>query len=399
MKKLNHIVFSVILILLLYGCQTLFFTDEVAWAREQFYSQLDEHYDVVYMGNSHSFTSISPRVVDDILGINSYSLGISEQLIDQTYYELQQLIKFQQPEIIVLEANAIIPSVKSQEIPSDYVSSSNIENYLAAIVDRNVELIDNHSGWKLPSELFNNLNDFLHIISAGKITGEDESGFHPLVNIGNDEEFFVKPDKKGIEVESINEINEYYLNKFSEFCDDNDIKLIIVKTPLMYVSEYQLTFLEDSGLNLDYYDLNLSAISFNQLHFQDPGHLSTFGSLITSIRMAEILAAEMNIKIDNAAYEYFNSYVVSELIIEKIDNSNIQICLNGLEPNENSDLLYKWNVESEDSLNMVTEYQPENCLQVPLIYNVEYRIHIWVNNPEGEFILEGIVTYEIVQED
>lgn len=386
--------FCVVAVLFFWVLQTLFFTNDIAWARKQFYSQLEEKYQVIYMGNSHSFTTFSPEIIDAIVGVNSYSLGTSEQLIDQTYYELQQLIKYQQPNLIIVEANAIVPSVKEEPVTN--IGSEEIYlTYFRTIIKTKLPIIDNHSAWKMPEKLFKNMNDLFHYLSAGKATGVDEAGYHPLQHVALDQTELGEIVKKPVRIKNISIINEYYLDEFRSLCDDNGIKFIVVKTPLLLASEYNLQFNENSDHPFQYYDLNRQSQDLNWLHFQDTGHLSTFGSLIASVNTAKIISEEMRIPIDQEVMDYFQAYYFDSFDIRS-SSDKIRLTLFPADPDRSSTLNYKWQVLMNEAIMLDLDYQENSYVDfVKGLPGDQYSIKVWINNSAGDFVLEGIFQYSI----
>lgn len=391
---LKFISFCVMTVLFFWVVQTLFFTNDVAWARKQFYRQLEEKYQVIYMGNSHSFTTFSPEIIDAIVGVDSYSLGTSEQLIDQTYYELQQLLKYQQPDLIIVEANAIVPNIK-EELVTTFGSEQVFSTYIRTIVKTKLPIIDNHSAWKMPEKLFKNMNHLFHYLSAGKATGVDEAGYHPLQHVALDQIELGEVDKKPVSISNISSINQYYLEEFRSLCDENGIKFIVFKTPQLLASEYDLQFNENSANPFQYYDLNLQSQDLNWLHFQDTGHLSTFGSLIASVNTAKIISEEMNLPIDQTAMNYFQSYYFDSFDLSS-SGDKVRLTLYPVDLGRSSALKYKWQVLKNEEIVLDMDYQVNNYVDfVKGLPGDQYSIRVWINDPAGDYVLEGIFSYII----
>lgn len=373
--------------------QTFFFTNDVAWARKQFYAKLDNEYKVIFVGNSLSFTSFSPGIIADITGVDSYSLGTSEQLIDQSYYELKQLIRYQIPELIILEANAFIPDVKDQQSLAEFESSNEISSWFQTVVKRKLPLIDNHSAWKLPAELFKNFNDLIHYLTTGKSTGVDNFGFYPLPDISANQAQMSDLDKKIINIDHISEVNEKFLDEYRYLCDETGIDLAVIKSPILFASEYNLLFNQKAAKPFTYYDLNTISMDMNWLHYQDPSHLSTFGSIIASVDAAKFISKTLKQSLNQSALDYYSSYFFDNLVIDKVEDY-YTFSLIPSDPEASSSLVYKWEVMNEDVKLVEKGYVKDNNISFPSgLPGDEYSIHVWINNPAGDYVLEGIFSY------
>jgi hypothetical protein len=344
------------------------------------------------MGNSLSFTSFSPKIVNDILGINSYSLGTSNQVIDQSYYELKQLIQYQNPDLVILEANTFISNAKDD--PSAKISSSkNISSWVHAMIKAKLPIIENHSAWKLPAELFKNLNDLIHYLSVGKSTGEDDLGFHPLPNISANQTQITEVDKEILNVDQVSLASASYLEEFRFLCAEKGIELLVVKSPDVHISEYNLLFNDKNPQPFDYFDFNKISTGMNWLHFQDVGHLSTFGSVIASVDAAKLISQILNLPLNQSAVDYYSSYFFESLKIDKLED-NYTFTLIPSDPEKSSLLRYKWEVISNEVRILKTEYGVDNFITFPPgLTGEEYSVHVWINNPAGDYVLEGILSY------
>lgn len=63
--------------------------------------------DVVFLGDSESYTAFSPMELWEQQGITSYNCGQSSQRIQETYYMLKTVFQTQSPKVVVLETNVM----------------------------------------------------------------------------------------------------------------------------------------------------------------------------------------------------------------------------------------------------------------------------------------------------
>ena len=69
---------------------------------EEYYAE-SETVDTVFVGSSHCYRSIDPRLVDEALGAHSFNLGTSQQLPDGSYYLIREAGENSQLKTVYLE--------------------------------------------------------------------------------------------------------------------------------------------------------------------------------------------------------------------------------------------------------------------------------------------------------
>lgn len=264
--------------------------------------------DVLVIGDSESFTSISPLQIWKKYGFTMYNGGVSKQYLVDTYDYLNKVLEYQSPKVVLLEANAIYRNMKLNNIMS--TKSQNI-----------LPILQYHDRWK-------NLNsrDFTDKV---KYTWTDElKGFYYNVSV-------VPPKSVGDYMKNSNKkpgitkINRYYLNKIVDKCKDNNITIVLYTVPSILNwsnKRHDEVMKYADSKNIDYLDLNLIVddlgIDWN-LDSRDGGdHLNYNGA----VKITEYMGTYLyNLNIlpnhkDDAKYDSWNkSY---ELYERKILNTN-----------------------------------------------------------------------------
>jgi hypothetical protein len=69
----------------------------------EFDSLPDDSLDVVYVGNSHALNTFQPRVIDNLLGIHSYTAGTTSSGAQIVYHQVREVLESQSPDVIVFE--------------------------------------------------------------------------------------------------------------------------------------------------------------------------------------------------------------------------------------------------------------------------------------------------------
>ena len=105
-KKIIKVVVSVLLIATtLYLLQRLllpkYVTDVVEGALIAEYYEEEKNHDVVFIGDCEVYENFSPVILWEEYGINSYIRGSAQQLIWQSYYLLEDTLRYETPDVVI----------------------------------------------------------------------------------------------------------------------------------------------------------------------------------------------------------------------------------------------------------------------------------------------------------
>lgn len=265
--------------------------------------------DVLVIGDSESFTSISPLPIWNKYGFTMYNGGVSRQYLVDTYDYLNKVLKNQSPKVVLLEANAIYRKM-------------NVNNVLSTKSQSILPIFQYHDRWKSMTS-----NDFTKKI---KYTWTDElKGFYynisvvPPKSVGD----YMKNNKKRTGISSI---NKYYLDKIIDKCHQKNIKIILYTVPSTLnwneKRDEEVTKYAKSK-NVEYLDLNLLVnelgIDWEQDSRDGGDHLNYYGAVKITEFMGKYLY-DLNIlpnhkgdaKYDgwNKAYEKYENKILSKNI-------------------------------------------------------------------------------------
>ena len=67
---------------------------------QEYYDEVKDH-DVIFIGDCELYENISPAVLWEEYGINSYIRGSAQQLVWQSYYLLEETLTYEKPEVVV----------------------------------------------------------------------------------------------------------------------------------------------------------------------------------------------------------------------------------------------------------------------------------------------------------
>ena len=66
----------------------------------EYYEEEKDH-DVVFIGDCEVYENFSPKVLWEDYGINSYIRGSAQQLIWQSYYLLEDTLRYEKPDVVI----------------------------------------------------------------------------------------------------------------------------------------------------------------------------------------------------------------------------------------------------------------------------------------------------------
>jgi hypothetical protein len=261
--------------------------------------KLDSSVRILIMGNSHSQYALNDSIIRYSLNLSS-----SAESYFYTYYKLKKIVNANpQIKMLILEY-------------SDYVFSDIMEKwtYGEEFMGYNFPHYSHIIPFKEKLNLFSkNPKPFLitwkdallqksslfFLKKKNKLYIKLQWGHYNPVNISRIEELKQKEKNSGPILKSLSQnLTSYasYLDSINRFCNSNNIKLILFRSPLLGFNAYHINF-EKALLHLyknKYATVQLwdySKYKLDNLHFYDFEHLNYFG--------AEILSKEVNNKIES----------------------------------------------------------------------------------------------------
>ncbi len=201
----------------------------------------DYSLDVLFVGDSETYSSFSPNDLYSKYGYVSFVSATGGQKICDTYAILTEAFKTQSPKVIVLETNCLYRSMKPKNENSDLVMN---------LLTEHVPVFANHSDWKrylrkaLPKS-----REAKRRGQRGFVIRKDTIPYKG----GN----YMKKTKKSKKMEQ--DILSY-LEQITDLCRENNATLLLVSTPAPknwnYKKHNGVKSWADSH-NIAYLDLNL----------------------------------------------------------------------------------------------------------------------------------------------
>ncbi|MBQ4282548.1 MAG: SGNH/GDSL hydrolase family protein [Lachnospira sp.] len=310
LKKVAKVVaFLLIFVLGILGIQHLLIPKYVTDIKEG--SMIEEYYkseknnDVLFIGSCQFFENISPVTMWEEYGITSYIRGSADQYIWQSYYLLEDALRYETPKVVVMNVHSL--SIKKETVEESYnrmtidgmkwsmskvnainASMTKDETFMSYLFP----IVRYHSRWDELTE-----QDFKYYFNKPLVTTKGylmQVGVRPLttkprVPVLADSEF----DKENVE----------YLQKAADLCKEKGIKLVLLKAPSVFPHWYDEydeqveKFAKDNDL------LYINAIEENEIigidystdTFDYGQHLNVQGAEKFSKYLGKVLDKEYNL--------------------------------------------------------------------------------------------------------
>lgn len=230
--------------------------------------------DVLFIGDSLAYSSVSPMEIWKEYGITSYVCATSRQILPISKAYLEQAFETQKPKAVILEANAIYrrPNGGDKLLPR-------LENLFSVFLY--------HDRWKTAA------NSFVPRFLRGSVR-DDFKGFvcyrqtEPLLKT----DYMKYTDEK----EKIDDRNIEFLKEIKELCRENGAQLVLFNAPnAMHWSYKKHNGADELAKNLGvaYFDMNLMTdeISIDwKTDTRDKGdHLNYLGAVKVSKYLGKYL--------------------------------------------------------------------------------------------------------------
>ncbi|MCD8051626.1 MAG: hypothetical protein LUE89_08115 [Clostridiales bacterium] len=274
-----------------------------------FYELDEDSVDVLFLGSSQIIYGVDPVEMYDYAGVSAYCLGGSSATLMSSYYWLIEAEKTQSPSVVMLETSSLFEEVKEHQERKKVDEMKFSLNRLRFIRDLTglddisesflsylIPIVKYHVRWsELTAKDFGMWMDSDVAYRGFDIVDQCKKGLdYDRMIIDND-------DPEG----NLRELYDYqleYLVKIVDYCQENDIELVLFKTPKFSwigSDSAQVQALADQ-YGLTYLDYNweemLNSFDFNlETDMKDYDHLSTLGADKFSDCLADYLTANYDL--------------------------------------------------------------------------------------------------------
>lgn len=245
--------------------------------------------DILVMGDSESYSAISPMELWEQHGFTAYACGTTGQRLFETDRFLRQAFEQQSPKVVILETNAIYAPV-------------NVKDWLVCQAEQIFSVFQYHDRWK--SFRMDEVFKPVEYTWTDALKGYS---FSAAVNAAPEGEYMISTE----ESEKIPEMNQNYVKSMAQFCRENGASLLLVSTP----SPMNWNYKRHNGIQqmadeygLAYVDMNLEKerVPINwATETRDNGdHLNYSGMLKATEFMGNYLKEHYSLQ-DHRGDEYY----------------------------------------------------------------------------------------------
>ncbi|MCI8402773.1 MAG: SGNH/GDSL hydrolase family protein [Lachnospiraceae bacterium] len=200
----------------------------------EYYDSGKDH-DVIFIGDCEVYENFSPQVLWDQYGINSYIRGSAQQLVSQSYYVLEDTLKYEKPDVVVFSVLAVPynepPKESYNRMTLDGMrwSRTKIDAILTSMtedeqfLDYIFPLLRYHSRI---TEL--TADDFTYLFHRDPVS---HNGYYMRVDARPAENI---PEGRPLPDYSIDAAQMDWLEKIRLLCEENDVELVLIKAPSLY---------------------------------------------------------------------------------------------------------------------------------------------------------------------
>jgi hypothetical protein len=270
----------------------------------EYYEEQRKDFDVVFVGDCEVYENFSPIKLWEEYGINSYIRGSAEQYIWQSYYLIEDTLRYEKPKVVVFNIQSLQFNESQSEAYNRMTlegmkwSMSKVKSIKASMTEDEhfieyvFPLLRYHTRW---SEL--TTDDIRYMFNTKKIS---HNGYYmrvdvkPVANV---------PTGRMLSDYSFGDNAWNYLDKMVELCKENDIELILIKAPSLYpywypqwdeqVKEYAL----DKGLTyINFLDIqDETGIDYNTDTYDAGLHMNLSGAEKLSVYLGNYIVNNIDL--------------------------------------------------------------------------------------------------------
>lgn len=205
----------------------------------EYYNDAPKH-NLVIIGDSEMYENISPLALWENYGINCYIRGSAQQLIWQSYYLLEDTLRYETPEAVIINITSMQYGEPQRESYNRMTlegmrwSTSKVKAIFASMTEEEsfwdyvFPLLRYHSRWNDLTE-----DDFRLMFSEEEVSLNGymmQVGVKPAENV---------PGGRPLADYTFSDVSYQYLDKITKLCKEHDIELILMKSPSLYPYWYE----------------------------------------------------------------------------------------------------------------------------------------------------------------
>lgn len=312
MKKVIKTIFILIIFILIFVFLNILLEPKYADTLvegsmiSQYYSEPKDH-EVIFIGDCEVYANFSPMFMYEQDGIKAYVRGSSQQMIWQSYYILKETLKYETPKVVVLNVNSMRYGKDSDKVSEAYnrltIDNMKWSKEKVKIINESMTDEETFLSYVFPILRYHSRFDELTKEDLEYLFKDKTNTYNGFLVNKNIKPAQNLPTKRKLANYEFNTECYEYLDRITNLCKENDIKLVLIKAPSLYpywYDEYDeqiRTYAEEHGI--DYYNLleNIEEIGIDySVDTYDGGlHLNLTGATKLSKYFSKILSNNYNL--------------------------------------------------------------------------------------------------------
>lgn len=270
----------------------------------EFYDEKMDH-DVIFIGDCEVYENFSPAVLWQEYGINSYIRGSAEQLMWQSYYLLEETLKYEKPDVVVF--NVLAMEFNEPQMESyNRMTLDGMKWSMSKVNDIKASMMEDESfiEYVFPILRYHSritdlcADDFKYMFKRPQVS---YNGYYMRVDVLPVENL---PTPRPMMDYQFGDNAYKYLDMMTELCKNEGVALVLIKAPSVYPYWYpqwdeQIAKYAQEN-DLDYYNfLNVTddiGIDYNTDTYDAGLHLNLSGAEKLSKYFGEILSSKYGLE-------------------------------------------------------------------------------------------------------
>lgn len=270
----------------------------------EFYEEKMDH-DVIFIGDCEVYENFSPAVLWQEYGINSYIRGSAEQLMWQSYYLLEETLKYEKPDVVVF--NVLAMEFNEPQMESyNRMTLDGMKWSMSKVNDIKASMMEDESfiEYVFPILRYHSritdlcADDFKYMFKRPQVS---YNGYYMRVDVLPVENL---PTPRPMMDYQFGDNAYKYLDMMTELCKNEGVELVLIKAPSVYPYWYpqwdeQIAKYAQEN-DLDYYNfLNVTddiGIDYNTDTYDAGLHLNLSGAEKLSKYFGEILSSKYGLE-------------------------------------------------------------------------------------------------------
>jgi hypothetical protein len=259
--------------------------------------------DLLVMGSSRAEFHISPKILDSLLSLNSYNLGLSAWHFDMQYARFRMYLQHNKKPKYIIHNVDVYGFSKREEVADapqflPYIQDTILQNVTLGhkgqfdIYQQSFPLLKYKNQQKLAFEGFLNFVGFKNLYdTTSKFKGYRGNNYVWNKDFESFKKRFPKGAKYRFDKEVVRQFNEYLA-----FCHKENIKVILVYSPEYFeVQPYYknkselIKLCQESTKKYDcqFLDYSKNSLCYEQKYFYNSQHLNRRGAELFSLNLGE----------------------------------------------------------------------------------------------------------------